>query len=110
IAYIGGVTSPGAIIPYIENKGVPFLGDIGLTPLSYKSPMVFPTGTAEVDANPIRVKVARDTFHASSFYVIEGVLPGVDTTPVKQSWQQAAQTFGIEEKGYVEMAQAASDC
>jgi hypothetical protein len=110
IAYITGVTSPGAIIPYIEAKGVPFLGDIGLSPLSYKSPMVFPTGTAEVDANPIRVKVARDTFHASSFYVIEGVLPGVDTTPVKDSWKAAAQQFGLTQKGYTEMPQAGSDC
>ena len=50
-------------------------GDIGLTPLSYKSPMVFPTGTAEVDANPIRVMVAKQKFQASSFFVIEGVLP-----------------------------------
>jgi hypothetical protein len=110
VLYLGGVTSPESISPYLEQKKFPMLGDIGLSPKSYTNRYIFATAPSEQTRNPIRIKTAVERLGIKSFSVIQDVLPSVDTTPIKQSWQNAAKQFGVEEKGYVEIASTASDC
>jgi hypothetical protein len=76
VTYIGGVTSPGGIKDYLEAKQVPFIGDIGLSPLSYKSPMIYPVAPAEVDRNPITVFQAKKYSGATHFFVSRESCPG----------------------------------
>jgi len=110
VLYLGGVTSPESISPYLEQKQFPMIGDIGLSPKSYTNRYIFATAPSEQTRNPIRIKTAVQRLGITSFGVIQDVLPSVDTTPVKQSWQNAAKQFGVEEKAYVEIASTASDC
>ena len=110
VLMLTGVTSPGAIKQYLEAKGVPLIGDIGLSPLSYQSPMIFPTAIAQVNTFPLRVKFASEDFHIKSFAVIQDVLPGVDDSPFKAAWKKAASDFGVHETDYERIDSAGSSC
>ncbi|GAC1518200.1 MAG: hypothetical protein NVS1B12_10230 [Acidimicrobiales bacterium] len=110
VLMLTGVTSPGAIKQYLEAKGVPLIGDIGLSPLSYQSPMIFPTAIAQVNTFPLRVKFATEDFHIKTFAVIQDVLPGVDDSPFKAAWKKAASEFGARETDYERIDSAGSSC
>lgn len=110
VLMLTGVTSPGAIKQYLEAKGVPLIGDIGLSPLSYQSPMIFPTAIAQVNTFPLRVKFASEDYHIRSFAVIQDVLPGVDDSPFKSAWVKAAADFGVKETDYERIDSAGNSC
>ena len=110
VLMLTGVTSPGAIKQYLEAKNVPLIGDIGLSPLSYQSPMIFPTAIAQVNTFPLRVKFAQEDYKIKSFAVIQDVLPGVDDSPFKAAWQKAAADFGVKETDYERIDSAGNSC
>src|SRR4051794_5169656 len=110
VTYLAGVTSPGAIKDYLEQKHVPLIGDIGLSPLSYQSPMIFPTAIAQVNTFPLRAKFAKEDFGIKTFAVVQDVLPGVDDTPFKNAWKKAAGEFGLTETDYERIDSAGSSC
>jgi ABC-type branched-subunit amino acid transport system substrate-binding protein len=110
VLYLGGITSPESAAKYLDTAHFPMIGDIGLSPKSYTNRYIFATAPSEQTRNPIRIKTAVQRFGIKSFAVIQDVLPSVDTTPVKESWQKAAAAYGVEEKDYVEVASTASDC
>ena len=110
VLYLAGITSPEAASKYIETAKFPLIGDIGLSPKSYKNPYIFATSPSEELRNPLRVKLAKERFGASSFAVIQDVLPSVDTGPVKAAWEKGAKDYGVELLDYVEMSSTASDC
>src|SRR5436305_3824529 len=109
VLYLGGVTSPEAISSYLEQTKFPMIGDIGLSPKSWKNRYIFPTAPSQDIRNPLRIKIAVDRFHIKSFGVIEDVLPSVDTGPDKAAWK-SAERFGAQEKDYVEISSTSSDC
>lgn len=96
VLLIGGVTSPAAIADYIEQKGVPFIGDIGLNNRSYKSPVIFPTAPDNTIGAMIRTKMAVQDANIQSMAVIQDVLPGDTVEPFRQAWIKAAEEFGVE--------------
>src|SRR4051794_23812648 len=110
VTILTGVTSPGAIKQYLEAKGVPLIGDIGLSPLSYQSPMIFPTAIAQVNTFPLRVKFAQQDVKIKSFGVVQDVLPGVDDSPFKTAWQKAASSFGVTMTRYERIDSAGNSC
>lgn len=127
VLYLGGVTSPEAISQYLLNAkcvsrpgrddcpmgpdtGLPMIGDIGLSPKSYTNPMIFATAPSPELQSFTRTKTMVQAFNAKSIGVIYGVLPGVDTTKVKQSWYDAAAKYGVTLKEYREMPATDTSC
>jgi len=110
VLYLAGITSPEAASKYIETAKFPLIGDIGLSPKSYKNPYIFATSPSEELRNPLRVKLAAERFGAKTFAVIQDVLPSVDTGPIRSAWEKGAEQYGVELLDYVEMASTASDC
>src|SRR5436190_1622774 len=100
VLYLGGVTSPEAISSYLEQTKFPMIGDIGLSPKSWKNRYIFPTAPSQDIRDPLRIKIAVDRFHIKSFAVIQDVLPSVNTDPDKAAWK-SAEHFGVTEKDYV---------
>jgi len=109
VLYLGGVTSPEAISNYLEQTKFPMIGDIGLSPKSWKNRYIFPTAPSQDIRDPLRLKIAVDRFHIKSFAVIQDVLPSVNTDPDKAAWK-SAERYGIKENDYVEISSTASDC
>src|SRR5437588_252551 len=109
VLYLGGVTSPEAISNYLEQTKFPMIGDIGLSPKSWKNRYIFPTAPSQDIRDPLRLKIAVDRFQIKSFAVIQDVLPSVNTDPDKAAWK-SAERYGITEKDYVEISSTASDC
>jgi len=110
VLMLTGVTSPGAIKDYLESKGVPLIGDIGLSPLSYQSSMIFPTAIAQVNTFPLRLKFAKEDFNIASFAVIQDVLPGVDDSTFKTAWGKAASDFKVNMVDYERIDSAGNSC
>jgi ABC-type branched-subunit amino acid transport system substrate-binding protein len=110
VLYLGGVTSPEAISAYLEQTKFPMIGDIGLSPKSWKNRYIFPTAPSQDVRDPLRIKVAVERFHIKSFGVIQDVLPSVNTDPDKAAWHSAETKFGVKETDYVEVSSTASDC
>ena len=71
VLYLGGVTSPEAISSYLEQTKFPMIGDIGLSPKSWKNRYIFPTAPSQDIRDPLRIKIAVDRFHIKSFGVIQ---------------------------------------
>jgi ABC-type branched-subunit amino acid transport system substrate-binding protein len=109
VLYLGGVTSPEAISAYLEQTKFPMIGDIGLSPKSWKNRYIFPTAPSQDIRDPLRIKIAKDRFNIASYAVIQDVLPSVNTDPDKAAWK-SAERFGPKELDYVEMSATASDC
>ncbi|HEV7887914.1 MAG TPA: ABC transporter substrate-binding protein, partial [Acidimicrobiales bacterium] len=110
VLYLGGITSPESASRYLDSAKMPMIGDIGLSPKSYTNRYIFATAPSEQTRNPIRIKTAKQRFGITSFSVIQDVLPSVDTTPVKASWDNAAKTYDLKKIEYVEIPSTASDC
>src|SRR5438128_2305355 len=103
VLYLGGVTSPEAISAYLEQTKFPMIGDIGLSPKSWRNRYIFPTAPSQDIRDPLRLKIAVDRFQIKSFAVIQDVLPSVNTDPDKAAWK-SAERYGITEKDYVEIS------
>jgi len=109
VLFLGGVTSPEATATYLEQSKFPMIGDIGLSPKSWKNRYIFPTAPSTETRNPLRVKVANARLGIKSFAVIQDVLPGVNTDADKKAWR-SGERFGAKELDYVEISATASDC
>jgi ABC-type branched-subunit amino acid transport system substrate-binding protein len=109
VLYLGGVTSPEAISAYLEQTKFPMIGDIGLSPKSWKNRYIFPTAPSQDIRDPLRIKIGVARFGIKTFAVIQDVLPSVNTDPDKKAWKSGEQ-FGPKELDYVEMSATASDC
>ena len=110
VLYLGGITSPESAARYLDTAKFPMLGDIGLSPKSYTNRYIFATAPSEQTRNPIRIKTAVERFGIKSFGVVQDVLPSVDTTPVKASWDKAAEEYKVQKVAYEEVASTSSDC
>jgi ABC-type branched-subunit amino acid transport system substrate-binding protein len=128
VLYIGGVTSPEAISKYVMdapclpragkndcpiagNKGLPFIGDIGLSPKSYTTPLIYATAPSPEVRAHIDTRTAKDLFGAKKIGVVYDVLPGVDTSTVRAAWRDAEKQYGVElGDRYVEISSTASSC
>jgi ABC-type branched-subunit amino acid transport system substrate-binding protein len=110
VLFLSGVTSPEAISAYVQSAKFPLIGDIGLSPKSWRNRYIFPTTPSDATRNALRIKIAHERLSIKSFAVIQDVLPSVDTGPYKKSWQDAAKRAGVEEKDYVEISSTGSDC
>src|SRR5204863_7104892 len=55
-------------------------------------------------------KYAKTVVHTDSISVIQDVLPGVDTTPIKKGWEDATARYGIKLASYKEISDVSSDC
>ena len=110
VLFLSGVTSPEAISAYVQSAKFPLIGDIGLSPKSWRNRYIFPTTPSDATRNALRIKIAKARFDIKNFAVIQDVLPSVDTGPYKKSWQDAASRSGTQEKDYVEISSTGSDC
>jgi hypothetical protein len=110
VLYISGVTSPEAISKYVmdapcngrpgkndcpvgNNKGLPFIGDIGLSPKSYTTPLIYATAPSPEVRAHLDTRTARDLYAAKTIGVVYDVLPGVDTSSVRAAWNDAVRQF-----------------
>jgi len=109
VLFLGGVTSPEATASYLEQTKFPMIGDIGLSPKSWKNRYIFPTAPSTETRNPLRVKVATSRLGIKSFAVIQDTLPAVNTDADKKAWK-SGERFGPKELDYVEISATASDC
>src|SRR5438309_2857228 len=96
VLFLSGVTSPEAISAYVQSAKFPLIGDIGLSPKSWRNRYIFPTTPSDATRNALRIKIAKARFDIKSFAVIQDVLPSVDTGPYKKSWQDAATRAGVQ--------------
>jgi len=131
VLYISGVTSPEAISKYVmdapcngragkddcpvgANHGLPFLGDIGLSPKSYTTPLIYATAPSPEVRAHLDTRTAKELFGAKNIGVIYDVLPGVDTSSVRAAWNDAADQFlgghDSTHLTYREIASTASSC
>jgi ABC-type branched-subunit amino acid transport system substrate-binding protein len=109
VLYLGGVTSPEAISAYLEQTKFPMIGDIGLSPKSWRNRYIFPTAPSQDVRDPLRIKIAVERFGIKSYAVIQDVLPSVNTDPDKKAWK-SGERYGPKQLDYVEMSATASDC
>ena len=109
VLLIGGVTNPGAIASYLEEKGVAFIGDLGLNPGSYESTSIFPTSAPFSVSFQLRARTAKRN-KATSISVIQDVLPASDPAEFERLWQQAAKAEGLELASYQSIDSQANTC
>src|SRR5262249_21360296 len=127
ILYVSGVTSPEAISKYVMdapctprqghddcpepgNTGLPFLGDIGLSPKSYTTPLIYATAPSPEVRAHIDTRTAKDLYGATTIGVIYDVLPGVDTSTVRAAWNDAAKQYGVQLVAYREISSTSNSC
>ena len=109
VLLIGGVTNPGAVGDYLTDKGVAFIGDLGLNPGSYTSPAIFPTNAPFSVSFELRTITAKNN-GAKSITVIQDVLPASDPKEFEQLWQDAAERQGVELKRFQPIDSQANSC
>jgi ABC-type branched-subunit amino acid transport system substrate-binding protein len=109
VLLIGGVTNPGAVGDYLTDKGVAFIGDLGLNPGSYTSPAIFPTSAPFSVSFELRAITAKKE-GAKSITVIQDVLPASDPKEFEQLWEDAAKRQGVELKRFQPIDSQANSC
>ena len=109
VLLIGGVTNPGAVGDYLAEKGVAFIGDLGLNPGSYTSPAIFPTNAPFSVSFQLRAMTAKRN-GAKSMTVIQDVLPASDPKEFEQLWKEAADKQGVELKRFQPIDSQANSC
>jgi hypothetical protein len=108
---IGGMPAPQGANPYLVQHRVPLIGDLGLNPVSYQSPMIFPTApTPNVQAGTdLQAKVVEDKFHPKHVGAIISPLPGQDPAPLEQNFRNSYGHYGTQVDFQV-MTTSESDC
>lgn len=109
VLLIGGVTNPGAIASYLEEKGVAFIGDLGLNPGSYESTSIFPTSAPFSVSFQLRAQTAKRQ-GAKSISVIQDVLPASDPAEFERLWKEAAKKQGLTLASYQSIDSQANTC
>jgi ABC-type branched-subunit amino acid transport system substrate-binding protein len=109
---IGGMPAPQGANPYLVQHGVPLIGDLGLNPISYQSPMIWPTAptpNTQVGAN-LNAKVIHTLFpNVKHIGAIISPLPGQDPAPLEQYENNAYRPYGVS-VNYQVMTTSESDC
>jgi ABC-type branched-subunit amino acid transport system substrate-binding protein len=108
---IGGMPAPQGANPYLVQHRVPLIGDLGLNPISYQSPMIWPTApTVNVQAGTdLQAKVVESKFHPGHVGAIISPLPGQDPEPLKQNFRNSYGHYGTKVDFEV-MTTDQSDC
>ena len=109
VLLIGGVTNPGTIASYLEEKGVAFIGDLGLNPGSYGSTSIFPTSAPFEVSFQLRTQTAKRK-GAKTMSVIQDVLPASDPEEFRAFWQNAAKKQGVKLLSYQSIDSQANTC
>lgn len=109
VLLIGGVTNPAAVATYLEEKGVAFIGDLGLNPGSYGSTSIFPTSAPFEVTFQLRAQTAKRQ-GAKSISVIQDVLPASDPEEFRKFWVAAAKKQGLELISYQPIDSQANTC
>ena len=109
VLLIGGVTNPGAVASYLEEKGVAFIGDLGLNPGSYESTSIFPTSAPFSVSFQLRAQTAKRN-GAKTISVIQDVLPASDPAEFKRLWEEAAKKQGLTLESYQPIDSQANTC
>jgi ABC-type branched-subunit amino acid transport system substrate-binding protein len=109
VLLIGGVTNPGTIASYLEEKGVAFIGDLGLNPGSYGSTSIFPTNAPFEVSFQLRTQTAKRK-GAKTMSVIQDVLPASDPAEFRTFWQNAAKKQGVKLLSYQSIDSQANTC
>jgi ABC-type branched-subunit amino acid transport system substrate-binding protein len=109
VLLIGGVTNPGAVAGYLEQKGVAFIGDLGLNPGSYSSTAIFPTNAPFSVSFRLRARTAKRN-GAKTISVIQDVLPADDPAEFQKMWVDAAKAEGLNLLSYQGIDSAANSC
>lgn len=109
---IGGMPAPQGANPYLVQHGVPLIGDLGLNPISYQSPMIWPTAptpNTQVGAN-LEAKVVHTLYpNVKHVGAIISPLPGQDPGPIEQYEDNAYRPYGVSVT-YQVMTTSESDC
>jgi hypothetical protein len=109
---IGGMPAPQGANPYLVQHGVPLIGDLGLNPISYQSPMIWPTAptpNTQVGAN-LTAKVIHTLYpNVKKIGAIISPLPGQDPAPLEQYENNAYRPYGVS-VSYQVMTTSESDC
>jgi ABC-type branched-subunit amino acid transport system substrate-binding protein len=108
---IGGMPAPQGANPYLVQHRIPLIGDLGLNPISYQSPMIFPTApTPNVQAGTdLEAKVVEQKFHPKHIGAIISPLPGQDPAPLEQNFKNSYGRYGTQVSVQV-MTTSESDC
>jgi ABC-type branched-subunit amino acid transport system substrate-binding protein len=96
---LGGMPAPQGANPYLVQHGVPLIGDLGLNPISFASPMIFPTApTPDVLVGAqLEAKYAHQQFPtAKKIGYLWSPLPGQDPAPFEQYARQAWAAYGAD--------------
>jgi ABC-type branched-subunit amino acid transport system substrate-binding protein len=95
---IGGMPAPQGANPYLVQHRIPLIGDIGLNPISYESPMIWPTApTPNVQAGTdLEAKVVEQKFHPKHIGAILSPLPGQDPGPLEQNFRNSYGHYGTQ--------------
>ncbi|HWC37320.1 MAG TPA: ABC transporter substrate-binding protein [Acidimicrobiales bacterium] len=109
---IGGMPAPQGANPYLVQHAIPLIGDLGLNPISYQSPMIWPTAptpNTQVGAN-LDAKVLHSKFPGIHHIgAIISPLPGQDPRPLEQYETNAWKPYGVDVT-YQVMTTSESDC
>jgi ABC-type branched-subunit amino acid transport system substrate-binding protein len=95
---IGGMPAPQGANPYLVQHGIPLVGDLGLNPISYQSPMIWPTApTPDVQAGTnLQAKTVESDFHPKHIGAILSPLPGQDPGPLEQNFRNSYGAYGTK--------------
>ena len=109
---IGGMPAPQGANPYLVQHRIPLIGDLGLNPISYQSPMIWPTApTPNVQAGTdLQAKVVEQKFPGIKHVgAIISPLPGQDPAPLEQNFKNSYGRYGTKVDVEV-MTTDQSDC
>ncbi len=109
VLLLSGVTNPGAVSSYLEEKGVALIGDLGLNTGSYRSTSIFPTAAPSSVSFRLRARTAKRN-GAKTFSVIQDVLPASDPQEFHELWQIAAKAEGLQLLSYQSIDSQANTC
>jgi hypothetical protein len=109
---ISGMPSPQGANPYLVQHGIPLVGDLGLNPISYQSPMIWPTAptiNTQLGANLV-ANVVSNQFHPKHVGAILSPLPGQDPGPQEQYITKAYHAAGVSQVSFQIMTTSETDC
>ena len=106
---IAGMPAPQGGNPYLLQHRVPMIGDLGLNPISFQSPVIFPTAPNTATTASLQAQIVAQKFHPKKVGAIISPLPGEDPTPTEQAETQAYAKYGASVVFEV-MDTSESDC
>jgi ABC-type branched-subunit amino acid transport system substrate-binding protein len=107
---IAGMPAPQGADPYLRQHKIPLIGDLGLNPISFQSPMIWPTAPNTATNAKVSASVISGKFHGlKKIGVILSPLPGEDPSPIEKAETDAYAHYGATVKFEV-MTTNENDC